>query len=1138
MHLERAFRSLNATKDIFFADINADMGDDRLLKQCQAMVLGTNSTPQVFVFDRDNPEIIREVSGPDQPFRAWGNNVFSFAIPAPEHRGSLDSLSLEFYYSDDELKTESSSGRRLYLSSEFDPISGRHRTIPQLSVGNRNKLPPARSGRIKIVDSEVFDTSGRNLALSKADFAEEVAKPGGSFSAFGHKSFQPILDIISQIIRLSLPHHDVVFGKRPSTPSVIDPSDDAISETFSTLVRISRAVCCLFIATAVKVYEQRLRSTARQDLRKTRGITDILDHHFAQPSLLTIHRLTKLCLHLVDAEAPDELHMLVSMLTATPLLGEVGTLLDALDQCFPQPRRVGRTIQKHLTRKPVLDFLIAEIARHEPHVLQLRDSPRYGEATTLCPPDLCSRSLQAMQQIFADLSRLTFRTTKVTGISPDRGEFTAAITEYADNTISVFESRQALQPITEVGGELHELALADPDIGRIIDLYPFATISNGSLESYVKTTVGVVSGFQYEGIYTGTGHFAVTRRKFAHAAFRTSVIDLQPLFWSHVDPVVNARGIRANIPLQEAIVGRQKQLLDVFEEILLIPNQNGILYGPGGVGKTALLIEVTRQMFEEDLTGDIFKNIIWVSAKENFFDVVRSEIEIGQPSFTSLEHILAAIMDFHELEDPGGYSIDEQKGLIIELARDSSTLLILDNFESIAPAKQSEILRFFGLDIKKALRDKPENFKVIITSRETIPSNFHQISLRGLDFGESKDLMARLDVPYTHSPQPPLTEDQKCAIYEASRGIPLVIKHCYGQIFEYCQPVEMVIRGLTNATSKLVEYSFSEIIKLLSKDEHHLSVLLLLEVCVKPLLLRQIIDVLRSNELDTAAAISRLVAFHCVVKLTSGQDEKYTVADEARIFARRLILSHPDLTSKLKRAVGSLATEKQLDYSREEEEIVVSFRQYLGQRKYLVGEELLTAELRRRPESVLLNMEYARYLRDHKDRVREALDRLDGVRTKSANQLPILREMVACYLKLDPPDYEQGQPYAAALEELSPQQAEIKLELARYYTAWSTHIMIRPPELDPNRELLRQQRYKELADTSISYLSSLRNVSHEVSYLTAQCFLNKWDYEPAAQHIAKAISLLPVVSHLRPPYLRLQEDVARRKLQYSRDSRR
>jgi hypothetical protein len=97
--------------------------------------------------------------------------------------------------------------------------------------------------------------------------------------------------------------------------------------------------------------------------------------------------------------------------------------------------------------------------------------------------------------------------------------------------------------------------------------------------------------------------------------------------------------------------------------------------------------------------------------------------------------------------------------------------------------------------------------------------------------------------------------------------------------------------------------------------------------------------------------------------------------------------------------------------------------------------------------------------------------------------------------------------------------------------------MIRPGDLDPNRELLRQQRYKELADISIRYLSSLPNGSHEVSYLTAQCFLNKWDYEPAAQHIAKAISLLPRVSHLRPPYLRLQEDVARRQLHYSRNSR-
>jgi hypothetical protein len=65
------------------------------------------------VFDRDSPQVVKEVSGEDKPFKHWGNNVYSFAIPLPSHRLHYENVSIEFYYSDAEIKTHDTEGRRL-----------------------------------------------------------------------------------------------------------------------------------------------------------------------------------------------------------------------------------------------------------------------------------------------------------------------------------------------------------------------------------------------------------------------------------------------------------------------------------------------------------------------------------------------------------------------------------------------------------------------------------------------------------------------------------------------------------------------------------------------------------------------------------------------------------------------------------------------------------------------------------------------------------------------------------------------------------------------------------------------------------------------------------------------------------------
>jgi Cdc6-like AAA superfamily ATPase len=87
-------------------------------------------------------------------------------------------------------------------------------------------------------------------------------------------------------------------------------------------------------------------------------------------------------------------------------------------------------------------------------------------------------------------------------------------------------------------------------------------------------------------------------------------------------------------------------------EVIQIPNQNGIIQGPGGVGKTALLIELSKQLSDEPSSdAELFKNIIWVSAKADYYDPTLDTVEAGEPQFRTLDNVLGAALEFFEWED-------------------------------------------------------------------------------------------------------------------------------------------------------------------------------------------------------------------------------------------------------------------------------------------------------------------------------------------------------------------------------------------------------------------------------------------------------------------------------------------------------
>jgi RNA-directed DNA polymerase len=202
-HLKRAFmefrrQGLYRDLEIEFWEYEDEiqMGSNELENNCRLYAKSYQPRSLIAIFDRDEPQRLRRVSGIESPIKNWGNNVFSFAIPVPAHREENPAISVELYYHDEDLKRVDEHGRRLYLSREFHPKSGKNLEEPTV---NCTLLSPIRSESVSIIDDAVFNAENRNIALPKSDFADYVLKQKSGFDNLDFSAFKAIFDLIEEI---------------------------------------------------------------------------------------------------------------------------------------------------------------------------------------------------------------------------------------------------------------------------------------------------------------------------------------------------------------------------------------------------------------------------------------------------------------------------------------------------------------------------------------------------------------------------------------------------------------------------------------------------------------------------------------------------------------------------------------------------------------------------------------------------------------------------------------------------------------------------------------------------------------------------------------------------------------------------
>ena len=213
MLIKKAMEKLNVCDlplDIRVASQNQGNSNDDSIKKVLTLLQEnpcTNNTV-IGLFDRDAKppvelldETGKRVKLVDHTYVKLGEHLFAFALPVPHNRSETDQISIEHYFTDEEVMTENEDHMRLFLGKEFYP-TGIH--IDE-SKDYHYKKARKYEGTIRIIEHEqnayVTDRKGNgNFSLSKMRFAEAICGNRPNFDNFDFSEFGKIFNVIREIV--------------------------------------------------------------------------------------------------------------------------------------------------------------------------------------------------------------------------------------------------------------------------------------------------------------------------------------------------------------------------------------------------------------------------------------------------------------------------------------------------------------------------------------------------------------------------------------------------------------------------------------------------------------------------------------------------------------------------------------------------------------------------------------------------------------------------------------------------------------------------------------------------------------------------------------------------------------------------
>jgi len=202
-HILKAKEKLGIT-DLDFDTIECEYqpdGDSNLITLLEQLGKVARNNKVIGIFDRDKEDTIKKIEHKGQNVKEYGHGVYAFCIPVPTKRqeNGQNKISIEYLYSDDEVKTVLENGCRLFFGTEFSRHSLFHNTEP-LTLAT-----PKGKGEDKILENNggqaVYDNDDNNYLAKKDDFAEAIKNDKINISNESWNNFNPIFNIIRDILK-------------------------------------------------------------------------------------------------------------------------------------------------------------------------------------------------------------------------------------------------------------------------------------------------------------------------------------------------------------------------------------------------------------------------------------------------------------------------------------------------------------------------------------------------------------------------------------------------------------------------------------------------------------------------------------------------------------------------------------------------------------------------------------------------------------------------------------------------------------------------------------------------------------------------------------------------------------------------
>ena len=125
--------------------------------------------------------------------------MYQCFIPDPQNYGF--GISIEMMYPEEDIKIFDENNRRLYLTNEFNVLSGTLIDDHSIICRNNALKDAYKNHRVKIIDSDIISSdSETNIALTKDNYASNILNRTPPFDNVNVDGFRELFNTIREII--------------------------------------------------------------------------------------------------------------------------------------------------------------------------------------------------------------------------------------------------------------------------------------------------------------------------------------------------------------------------------------------------------------------------------------------------------------------------------------------------------------------------------------------------------------------------------------------------------------------------------------------------------------------------------------------------------------------------------------------------------------------------------------------------------------------------------------------------------------------------------------------------------------------------------------------------------------------------